>query len=90
VSAPVRRSGRAALLAAALIAAAPDAARACAVCFAADDDGGRVAYLATTVFMSALPLGMIGGLVWWLYRRARERQSPSARSTSMAASSRNR
>jgi hypothetical protein len=30
-----------------------------------------VAFIATTAFMTFLPLLLIGGVVWWLCRRAR-------------------
>lgn len=53
----------------ALLLAAPRVAHACAVCFDARDEN-RAAFLATTVFMSLLPLGMVAGLVLWLRRRA--------------------
>ena len=39
-------------------------ANACPVCFNADEDT-RSAYVVTTVVMSALPLGMIGGLAFF-------------------------
>jgi hypothetical protein len=67
VRATRRSSGLAA--AAALVALAPPAAEACAVCFSGREEG-RAAYLATTLLMTLLPLGLIGGLVLWLRRRA--------------------
>lgn len=57
-------------IAAALLGLTPRVLQACAVCFDARDQN-RVAFLATTVFMSLLPLGMIGALGLWLRRRAR-------------------
>ena len=48
--------------------ALPAVAEACAVCGAADRN--RNAFLGTTIFLSLLPLGMIGGGVLWLRRRA--------------------
>jgi hypothetical protein len=56
--------------AAGLVLASPTLALACPVCFNAKDDAARVAFLATTVFLTALPLLMIGGVVMWLTRRA--------------------
>jgi hypothetical protein len=57
---------------AALLALAPELARACAVCGAgADEDQSRVAYLLTTLALSALPLGLFGGFVLWLRQRAK-------------------
>jgi hypothetical protein len=54
-----------------LIAVLPDVAHACPVCFDPREEN-RVAFLATTVFMSLVPLGMVGGLGLWLRKRARE------------------
>lgn len=54
-----------------LLVALPDVAHACAVCFDPSDEN-RVAFLATTVFMSLFPLGMVGGLGLWLRKRMRE------------------
>jgi cbb3-type cytochrome oxidase subunit 3 len=44
---------------------------ACSVCSAGRDEANRVAFIATTAFLTFLPLLMIGGVVWWLFRRAR-------------------
>jgi hypothetical protein len=64
---------------AALLAFAPELARACAVCGAgADEDQSRVAYLLTTVALSALPLGLFGGLVLWLRLRAKSGETRPA------------
>ena len=54
------------------IALVPEAAQACAVCFDASDEN-RQAFLATTAFLTLLPLGMVAGAGLWLRRRARER-----------------
>ncbi len=50
---------------------APRAADACSVCFSGQDQA-RVAFIATTGFMTALPLLLIGGFVFWLRSRSRE------------------
>ncbi len=50
----------------------PAAARACAVCTSQDDAAFNVAMLKGTALLSLLPLALIGGLVWYLRRRARE------------------
>lgn len=50
----------------------PAAAHACAVC-GARDDRNQTAFLATTILLSFLPLGMISGGLWWLNGRVRER-----------------
>ena len=55
----------------ALIAFLPEAAAACPVCFDARDEN-RQAFLATTAFMSLLPLGMVGGAGLWIRKRTRE------------------
>ena len=64
------------------VAALPDAAHACAVCFDASDEN-RQAFLLTTAFLTLLPLGMVGGAGLWLRRRVRERDeaelSPDSR-----------
>ena len=53
---------------------APDIAAACSVCFSGRSDETRVAFIATTALMTALPLLLIGSLVWWLRRRALQHQ----------------
>jgi high-affinity Fe2+/Pb2+ permease len=83
VSATSRNAGLA-VAAAALIALAPGAAEACAVCFSGREEG-RAAYLATTLLMTLLPLGLIGGLVWWLRRRAAELRADAEARRSRAA-----
>tara|TARA_B100000959_G_C14840571_1_gene565860 strand:- start:795 stop:1010 length:216 start_codon:yes stop_codon:yes gene_type:complete len=40
-------------------------ANACSACFSANEKT-RIAYYATTAFLSFLPLIMLGILVWWL------------------------
>jgi hypothetical protein len=47
-------------------------ARACPVCFAARDEAERLALLATTVLLTALPVIMIGAIVYWIARRSSE------------------
>ena len=64
-------------VAAALLALAPELARACAVCGAgADEDQSRVAYLLTTLALSALPLALFGGFLLWLRARTRRGDGP--------------
>ena len=48
----------------------PQLATACAVCFTGRADETRVAFLVTTGLLTALPILLIGSLVWWLCRRA--------------------
>ena len=66
-------------LAAAGLSAAPRVAQACAVCSSGREDDVQFAFIATTVFLSVLPLGMLGGAVWWLRRRLRELEASQAR-----------
>jgi len=63
------------VLALALLALLPDVAHACPVCFDPREEN-RVAFLATTIFMSLVPLGMVGGLGMWLRKRARALAHP--------------
>jgi len=65
------------ILTAVIIAAAalhPESAHACAVCFSASEEN-REAFLATTAFLSLLPLGMVTGAGLWLRRRVKERDA---------------
>ncbi len=59
------------LLVVAFLALLPDVVYACAVCFDARDEN-RQAFLATTAFLSLLPLGMIAGAGLWMRKRSRE------------------
>lgn len=54
-----------------LVAAFPDVAHACPVCFDRDDEA-RLAFLATTGLLTLLPLGLVAGTGWWIRKRARE------------------
>jgi hypothetical protein len=65
-------------LAAALAIAAPLDASACPSCLAAQDSDVQAAFLAATAFMTFLPLGLIGGLVYWLRRRLRQLDAEEA------------
>ena len=79
---------RIAALAVALLGAAPRAAEACSACTVGRDDETRFAFLATTVFLSVLPLAMVGGLLWWLRRRARALEARRAEGAAATAASR--
>ncbi len=52
----------------ALLAAWPRAAEACSVCFSTTDEN-RVAFIVTTIFLSAAPLAILFGIGSWLRRR---------------------
>ena len=70
---------RAAAILALLLALAPELAHACAVCGAGlDDDQSRVAYLLTTVSLSALPLVLFGGFLLYLRSKHRSRAHGAA------------
>ncbi|MEQ9398701.1 MAG: hypothetical protein RJQ04_05985 [Longimicrobiales bacterium] len=61
-------AGLAALVALAVV---PEALHACAVCFDPRSEN-RFAFVATTAFLSLLPLGMVAGAGVWLRRRIHE------------------
>jgi len=56
----------------AMVALLPEVAAACPVCFDARDEN-RQAFIATTAFMSLLPLGMVGGAGLWIRKRTQDR-----------------
>lgn len=51
-----------------VLLAVPKAALACPVCWNPREDS-RLAFFWTAVLMSLLPLGLTGGLIFWLRRR---------------------
>lgn len=53
-----------------ILAAMPAPALACPVCFSGTADV-LLAYLATAVVLSVLPLAFIGGIIVWFRRRTR-------------------
>jgi hypothetical protein len=65
-----RRSAAAA--GAALLALAPRAAEACAVCFSGKTDETRIAFILTTGFLTLMPFVLLGAAAFWLRRRVRE------------------
>lgn len=50
----------------------PSPVLACAACAAAVDRS-NTAFLATTIFLSLLPLALMAGGLWWIVRHARGR-----------------
>ncbi len=62
---------------AAAIVCAPGPGYACAVCLSATDEY-REAFTLTTAILTALPLLMIGSLVFWLRRRFLRQERESA------------
>lgn len=69
----LRRRGRGLSLVDGALAAAivfsPRALLACAVCTSGRDDESNAAFLVSTIFLSLLPLGALGTLVFVLWRR---------------------
>ena len=63
-------SSMVALAITALLLLAAQPAFACAVCFDATSQA-RDAFFGTTILLSLMPLAMIGGLVYWIWRRAK-------------------
>ena len=59
------------VIAVALVLLLPEVAAACPVCFDSRDEN-RQAFLATTAFLTLLPLGMVAGAGLWLRKRSRE------------------
>ena len=60
------------------IAASPDSASACSVCYGGGEES-RKAFLFTTLLLSMLPITMIGGLAWWVWRHARDAERADPR-----------
>jgi hypothetical protein len=57
------------LTAAALVTLPAQQALACAVCFSGRDES-RIAYLLTTIGMTAIPLAALGAGIIWVVRKA--------------------
>ena len=53
----------------------PAAAHACAVCTGGGSEESAFAFILMTVFMSGLPLVLIGGVAWFLRRAHRQREA---------------
>ena len=49
----------------------PSLAHACAVCFQSSNDASRIAFIATTAFMTLLPLVVLFLAIRWFVGRAR-------------------
>lgn len=70
-----------------LLAALPEVVLACPVCFDSSDEN-RMAFLATTAFLSLLPLGMVGSAGLWLRKRSRELDALESEASTSGAESR--
>ncbi|MGB3052670.1 MAG: hypothetical protein WBB42_16835 [Polyangiales bacterium] len=64
-----------AALTAVALAWAADLAYACPSC-ASPLEENRQAFVDTTIFLTVVPLLMMGGFVWWLRRKLRDRDEP--------------
>ncbi|HVW26613.1 MAG TPA: hypothetical protein VHC69_14700 [Polyangiaceae bacterium] len=56
-------------------------AAACPVCFAAKSEANRLAFVGTAVFLSALPLLMVGALTAWAAYRLKRHDEGSRRTS---------
>jgi hypothetical protein len=62
----------------------PASVLACPVCFSAKDEANRVAFVASTAFLTALPLILMGAFIGWAARRAKALDAPPLDSPSDA------
>ncbi len=62
-------------LATVAVAWAADLVYACPSC-ASPLEENRQAFVDTTIFLTVVPLTMIGGFVWWLRRKIRDQDEP--------------
>jgi hypothetical protein len=67
----MRLARASAAVAAVFVAWLADSAAACPSC-ASPLEENRQAFVDTTIFLTVVPLMMIGGLIWWIRRKARE------------------
>ncbi len=65
---------RASIMALAIVAALGGhaTALACPACATAAPEASRQAFVSSTVFLSLMPLAMIGGVLLWIRRRVRD------------------
>jgi hypothetical protein len=71
------------LVAAGCLAAGSPVVNACSACMIADPKTAGT-YLGMTLMLSALPLGLIGGLIYWLRRRYSRGMSSVSRAEGVA------
>ena len=69
---------RAALVVSILLLA-PRVGEACAVCMSGREEASQWAFIGTTVVLSLLPLGLVGGVVFWIRRRLRQLEAEESR-----------
>ena len=68
---------RAALLCA-LLLLAPRVSLACSVCMSYRKEASQWAFIGTTIALSLLPVGLVGGTIWWIRRRLRQLEREEA------------
>ena len=73
------------LLATAALHFVPAAAWACPACIVTDPKNANT-YLGMTLMMSILPLGMLGGLIYWFWRRYSQKPSSASQTRPAMAS----
>lgn len=56
----------------------PGIAQACAVCTAGREDENANAFIAMTALMTVMPFLVVGGIVFWLVRKARQMAAEEA------------
>ncbi len=59
-------------VAALILALFPEGVAACPVCFDSSDEN-RMAFIATTAFLSLMPLGMVAGAGLWIRKKVKDR-----------------
>lgn len=59
-------------VAALVLALFPEGVAACPVCFDSSDEN-RMAFIATTAFLSLMPLGMVAGAGLWIRKKVKDR-----------------
>jgi hypothetical protein len=62
----------------------PQVSHACAVCFSGREDEARLAFIWTTLVLTLLPLALVGGFAWWLWRRTSKHERTPAPETGSA------
>ncbi len=70
----MKRATSAALVA--VVMSLPSVVYACPVCFSAQNEDNRVAFIVSTMFLTLLPLGMLTAGLWWAWRKLRQQDEP--------------
>ena len=67
-----------AFLLASLLLLVPRVGEACAVCMSGREEASQWAFIGTTIVLSLLPLGLVGGVILWIRRRLRQLEAEEA------------